>query len=171
MPSLSLAELPPIVSDRLRLRPLGQADAEALREMTDEPTILAAVDILRAPFTLAEAERLIRGHSDGADCFFGVWPRDGDQLIGVVGAHRHGCDQIEIGYWFASAARGRGLAREAVAAVIGALERAFPDRRLVAECRPQNEASWRLLERIGFRADGAEGARPGRKRLVLVGPG
>ena len=109
MPSPSLAELPPIASDRLRLRPLAPPDAEALRRTTDGPTILAVVDILRAPFTLAEAERLIHGRGDGGDCLWGVWRRDGEALLGVVGAHRHGDDEIEIGYWFASMARGRGV--------------------------------------------------------------
>jgi RimJ/RimL family protein N-acetyltransferase len=41
------------------------------------------------------------------------------------------------------------------------------ERRIFAECRPQNVASWRLLTKVGFRADGLAGARSGRKRLVL----
>jgi RimJ/RimL family protein N-acetyltransferase len=94
--------------------------------------------------------------------------QENESLIGAVGTHLHGFDELEIGYWFASAVRGRGMGAEAVRAVVQVVGAAFPDRRIVAECRPQNTASWRLLEKIGFRADGAAGVRTGRKRLVFV---
>jgi [ribosomal protein S5]-alanine N-acetyltransferase len=64
--------------------------------------------------------------------------------------------------------QGRGFASEAAAAVVCALAAAFPARRIFAECMPQNEASWRLLEKIGFRADGRDGLCCGRKRLVFT---
>jgi RimJ/RimL family protein N-acetyltransferase len=75
---------------------------------------------------------------------------------------------LEIGYWFASSVHGRGIGAEATSAVIASVSAAFPHRQIVAECRPQNKASWRLLEKVGFRADGTDGARLGRKRLVFV---
>jgi RimJ/RimL family protein N-acetyltransferase len=43
----------------------------------------------------------------------------------------------------------------------------YPAWRIFAECRPQNMPSWHLLEKIGFRADGGDGQRPGRKKLVF----
>jgi RimJ/RimL family protein N-acetyltransferase len=48
------------------------------------------------------------------------------------------------------------------------LKGAYPERRIFAECRPENVASWRLLEKVGFRASGADGVRSGRKRLVFA---
>jgi [ribosomal protein S5]-alanine N-acetyltransferase len=112
--------------------------------------------------------RLIVGEGDGRDCFWGVWQNGAFQLIGTVGTHLRGHSEIEIGYWFATAAHGRGFASEAASAVANALSAAYPDRRIIAECRPDNERSWRLLERIGFRADGNDGLRSGRKRLVFA---
>ncbi len=89
------------------------------------------------------------------------------QGVGTVGTHLSGTEEIEVGYWFATVVHGQGLASEAVAGITSVLLVAYPDRRIVAECRPQNEASWRLLERVGFRVDGEDGARSGRKRLIF----
>lgn len=160
----SLSSLPPIETERLHIRRLDPADAEALRVVANEPAILEAVHFLEHPLTRAEAEALIVGEN-GRDCFWGVWESGRPDLVGTVGTHMRGAE-IEIGYWFAAAAQGRGLATEAVGAVVTALTHAFREHRIVAECRPENGASWRLLERIGFRPDGAAGSRPGRKRLV-----
>ena len=166
--SISLTDLPSIATTRLRLRPLREPDADAFRQMTDEPSIVAAVDFLRAPFLLADAVRLIRGEGDGKDCFWGVWLGDDETLVGAIGTHLREGDEVEIGYWFSPAARGQGVASEAVGAVVQAVKTAYPHRRLHAECRPQNAPSWHLLERLGFRADGTDGVRAGRKRLSLL---
>lgn len=159
-----------VTTARLDVRPLTLADAEAFRAMTDEPAITDVVHLLPTPFTLAQAARLIAGQGDGRDCFWGVWPRRETTLIGTVGTHLVGADEIEIGYWFSTAHQGRGFATEAVAGLLAALVEAYRHRRIFAECRPENLASWRLLERLGFEPDGTDGKRDGRKRLSLAGP-
>jgi RimJ/RimL family protein N-acetyltransferase len=135
--------------------------------MTDEPAITHAIDFLPTPFMLADAQQLIGGGGDGMNCFWGVWFRQSAALVGAVGAHLRGADEIEIGYWLASSVHGRGVGSEAASSIVNALTAAYPARRIVAECRPQNVASWRLLERIGFAADGRDGLRAGRKRLIF----
>jgi RimJ/RimL family protein N-acetyltransferase len=119
------------------------------------------------PFAVEHAERLILHDRDGRDCFWGVWLHDDPTLLGTVGTHLRGDTALEIGYWFAAGARGRGLAAEAVRGITETLAGAFLDRVIYAECRPQNEASWRLLEKVGFVADGNEGKRPYRKKLMF----
>jgi RimJ/RimL family protein N-acetyltransferase len=136
--------------------------------MTDEPTITNAIHFLPTPFTLADAQQLIAGKGDGRDCFWGVWLRGSAALIGTVGTHLRGADEIEIGYWLASSAHGHGFGAEAASSIVRALKSAYPAYRIIAECRPQNEASWRLLEKIGFKADGRDGLRSGRKRLIFA---
>ena len=164
----SLSSLPPIETARLRMRPCHIGDIEPFRAMTNDPAVTSAVQFLSYPFTATDAERLIVGRGDGRDCFWGVWPINGAAMIGTVGTHLRGSDEIEIGDWCAPGMRGGGLGGEAVAAVIGALIAAYPDRRIFAECRPENTASWRLLEKVGFRAEGVDGVRPARKRLLLA---
>jgi RimJ/RimL family protein N-acetyltransferase len=155
----------PIETARLHIRPLRLDDAEPFRLLTDEAVIIDNVHFLTAPFTLVDAQELIQGDGDGRDCFWGVWRRDDGMLIGTVGVHLRGVDEVEIGYWFAGLTHGRGFGTEAVSAVVDAIGQVYADRRIIAECRPENTASWRLLEKIGFRADGRDGQRAGRKRL------
>jgi RimJ/RimL family protein N-acetyltransferase len=154
----------PIESARLRIAPLDRRDAPSLQAITDDPAIIGAIHFLRAPFTLADAEALIGGGIFGVDQFLGVW-KDA-ALIGVVGTGRRG-DACEIGYWFGAQFWRQGFAGEAVGAVVAALRRERPARDVIAECRRDNRASWRLLERLGFRATGRTGERPGRELLVL----
>jgi RimJ/RimL family protein N-acetyltransferase len=152
-----------ITTSRLRIAPLQPADAPALRAITDDPAVIGAIHFLRAPFTLADAEALIRGGIHGVEQFLGVW--QGETLIGVAGTGRRGA-AIEVGYWFGSRYWGQGFGGEAVGAVVAALRREHPEAAIIAECRRDNRASWRLLERLGFRAAGP-GERPGRELLRL----
>ncbi|MDP4003530.1 GNAT family N-acetyltransferase [Methylobacterium sp. NEAU K] len=176
----SLADMPGIETARLSIAALRSEDAQDLRRLTDDPAITAAVDFLPTPFTLRDAEDLIRSGSRGQDRFLGAWTRRTDaaqagaevqavqaasELVGVVGTHLRGPGAIEIGYWIGGAARGRGFAFEAVSAIIGLLGRRFPARTIVAECRPSNIASWGLLQKLGFRDTGEDGHRPGRRLL------
>jgi len=164
------AGLPAHETSRLRLVPLRGGDAEALRRLTDDPAITGSVHFLPAPFTLADAEALVRCANSGLDCFFGGWSRDSETLIGVVGVHLRGEREIEVGYWIGSAFQGRGLATEATLGVVAVLRRQFPEREIIAECRRANAASWRVLEKIGFRPTEKAGQRPGRELLVLHMP-
>ena len=176
----SLADLPRIETARLAIAALRPEDAQDLRRLTDDPAITAAVDFLPNPFTVRDAEQLIRSGARGQDRFLGAWMRPtdapqtgeaaspdlaGSDLVGVVGTHLRGPGAIEIGYWVGGAARGRGYAFEAVSAILGLLARRFPARIIVAECRPGNVASWGLLQKLGFRDTGEEGHRPGRRLL------
>ncbi|MDP4023868.1 GNAT family N-acetyltransferase [Methylobacterium sp. NEAU 140] len=172
-PRDSLADLPPLATARLSIRGLAPGDADALRRLTDDPAITGAVDFLPAPFTLQDAHDLIRGGARAQDRFLGIWTREAGApaLVGVVGAHLRGPGTIEIGTWIGGAARGRGLAFEAVSALLALLARRFPARAVVAECRPGNVASWGLLRKLGFRDTGEDGHRPGRRVLRLEAGG
>lgn len=163
----SLSDLPGLETARLSIAALAPGDAEALRSLTDDPAITGAVDFLSAPFTLADARNLIASGSRREDRFFGARTREGRILVGVVGAHLRGREAVEIGYWIGGAARGRGLATEAVTGILALLGRRFPRRTIVAECRPGNDASWGLLRKLGFHDTGEEGHRPGRRLLAL----
>lgn len=153
----------------LTLRPLDRADVEPFRRLTDDPAIAAAIPFIPHPFTRADAEAFLAQRQNGRDVFIGVWRRDAGDLAGVVGVHLRGESEVEIGYWFGSAHHGAGYASEAARAVALAARRLFPDRLIYAECRPANRASWRVLEKAGFRPTGTDGTRPERRRLELAG--
>ena len=166
----SLLGLPAIAAARCRVATLRVEDATALQILTDDPVITEAISFLGGRFRLADAEALIAKQVAGNDAFMGIWDRDSGRLAGMIGAHRRGNDDIEIGYWIGAGFRGRGYAGEAAAALVAVLRELFPARRIIAECRPENRASWAILARLGFVPTGADGQRPGRKLLSLPAP-
>ncbi|MBM6575754.1 GNAT family N-acetyltransferase [Microvirga sp. SRT01] len=160
-----MSALANISTPRLHIRPFGSDEAGDLRRLTDHPAITGPIDFLSSPFDDDAAVALIARNGE-EECFLGLW--DGDDLVGCVGVHLRAGERIEIGYWIDAARHGRGYASEGVAAVLHALQGAHPDRRIVAECRPANLASWRLLHKLGFRDTGEAGDRIGRALLMLA---
>jgi RimJ/RimL family protein N-acetyltransferase len=156
-----------IHTERLILAPLVAADAGPLRRLTDDPAIIEAISFLRAPFTLADARALIAANGNGSDLYRGVRRRADNLLVGLIGSHDRGTGAVEIGYWIGTAFQRQGYASEAARGLVERLAAASPKPRIVAECRPENRASWRVLERLGFRPTGAPGARAGRLELAL----
>ncbi|ADV68679.1 GNAT family N-acetyltransferase [Deinococcus maricopensis] len=62
---------------------------------------------------------------------------------------------VEIGYGLTPDARGRGLATEAVGALCAHLLSQDVIRAVTAETTPENAASQRVLQKVGFRQTGA----------------
>lgn len=151
-------------TDQCRIAPLTADDARALTAITDE-TVTSRVHFLPAPFTEADARALI-ARSGGGDVFHAVRDARGLDLYGVVGVHRRAAGEYEVGYWFAARVRGKGIATEAVRAVVEALAAAQPDCSIVAECHPDNDRSRALLRRVGFISTGRPGKRSGRTLMA-----
>jgi ribosomal-protein-alanine N-acetyltransferase len=103
------------------------------------------------------------------DLLFGVWlivERSSNTVVGDIGFHRppDADGTVEIGYSIVPTRRNRGYATEAARALIE-WARGHPRvTRIVAGCAPDNAASIRTLERIGFAGD-AE--RDGELRWTL----
>ena len=159
-----LAALPRLETERLSLAPLSMADADAVASLTNDPAITEVINFLPTPFTRSDAEALI-GRNDEANCFVGAFL--GGDLVGVVGAHAHGDDRLEIGYWIGTKFQRQGYALEATSGVMCLLRDLYPARQLIAECRSENDASWALLHKLGFRATGQAGNWPGHMLLAL----
>lgn len=75
---------------------------------------------------------------------------------------------VEIGYGLAAGARGRGLGTEAVAVLAAWVEQQPGIRLVTAEVLPGNEASLRLLARLGFHE---QDSHPPYLRLARMAPG
>lgn len=146
---------------RLILRPWRDDDLEPLH------TINGDADSMRHfPAVLSRAESdawAARMRAHFAAHGWGFWvveERGGGQFLGVVGLlnipwQARFTPAVEIGWRIAPAARRQGIAMEAARA---ALEFGFATLRLaeiVAFTIPANEPSWRMMERLGMRADGS----------------
>jgi ribosomal-protein-alanine N-acetyltransferase len=90
------------------------------------------------------------------DSFLAVCLKDGGKLIGNIYFKQQEPRDLltwELGFVFNAAYHGKGYATESCMAI---LHNAFGNnaRRVVATCDPKNRASWKLLERLGFRREG-----------------
>ena len=107
------------------------------------------------PYTLysrqAAAEEAARRAEDPN--FYAVALKSG-KLIGNLYLSKGDYDTWELGYVFNSDFWGNGYAYESAAALITQAFEEWGARRLVAMCNPQNQSSWKLLERLGFRREG-----------------
>ncbi|MEO1227043.1 MAG: GNAT family protein [Pseudomonadota bacterium] len=86
-----------------------------------------------------------------------VFSRADDQLVGGVtlSAVRRGVAQMaSMGYWVGEAFTRRGYMSEAAKSVLGFGFRQLGLHRIEAACLPNNEASRRLLLRVGFTEEG-----------------
>lgn len=162
----TLENLPEIQTPRLLIRTLNRNDAEDLQRLTDHPQITDIVHFLPTPFTVVDAQKLIVGAADGRDKFIGVWTKGHDDMAAVIGTHLHNENEIEVGYWVHPDQQRKGIATEGVTALVMRLAEVFPKRQIIAECRPENQSSWHLLEKLGFRATTELGQRPGRYRFI-----
>ena len=63
-------------------------------------------------------------------------------------------DTWEIGYVFNDSYWGQGYATEAVNALLAEAFDKWNVRRVIAMCNPENESSWKLMERVGMRREG-----------------
>ncbi|MGN6376331.1 MAG: GNAT family N-acetyltransferase [Sphingomonas sp.] len=149
-----MSETPVLVTDRLRLRPLVLDDAEALFPAMADPVLTTWWS--RGPFESADElrEHLAPRLGQPGWRSWAITLADDDAAIGfvVAGEKRQG-KVSEIGYILARDHWGRGIAAEAVTALI---DRLFAEgqRRVFADTDPENVRSLALLERLGFRREG-----------------
>ncbi|WP_053739542.1 GNAT family N-acetyltransferase [Nocardia sp. NRRL S-836] len=150
----------PIKTDRLHLRPFELTDLDdyaayrtlpevnryLLNEVTDRA---ATAGLLATKTTQAELT------GDGQWLALAVhWPEAGRVVGDVVlkwlsEEHRQG----EIGYVLSPEFQGRGLAGEAAGALLRVGFEELGLHRITAQADPRNEASWRVMERLGMRRE------------------
>jgi RimJ/RimL family protein N-acetyltransferase len=149
-----VTDRPVLTTAKLVLRPAVEADADALHAIyADEVAMrwwshgpLSAVEESRAKVRQALAATDWR--------MWAITLVGDDTAIGTLNAHakRQG-GVAEIGYSLTRAHWGNGLAREAVTALLDQLF-AEGNRRVFADTDPDNAASNRLLETLGFTLEG-----------------
>lgn len=147
-----------IETPRLLLRKWDPDDAPLLRSAIDR-----SLDHLRPwmpwageePKTLEETRDLLAGFRErfeaGDDFVYGIFDRGGTEVLGGTGLHpRIGPGALEIGYWIRVDRTGEGLATETARALVEAGSSLPGIERLVIKCDPENGASRRIPEKLGF---------------------
>ena len=145
-----------IETPRLRLEPLAVSHAAALFAGLQQPDIYRFIDEL-PPVSVAALEeryrRLSGGLSpDGRDRWlnWALWWREAGEYAGYVQATVHADRTAEIAYVLFPDKQGRGLAREAVTAMIAHLREHDDVTTLLARVDPRNKRSTALLIALKF---------------------
>ncbi len=157
--------IPTLETARLTLRPWAEADAP---DLTAKLGDAAAIRHWNAPpaasaEALADAIATSRAAPAGLHAAWSVVSRAEDRVMGMANYHdsdERNC-RLGIGFALAPAYWGRGYAREAVSALLGHCFGALGAHRVEALVAPENAASLRLVNRLGFRCEGG----PLRDRL------
>jgi RimJ/RimL family protein N-acetyltransferase len=140
---------------RLRLRAWRDDDLEPLARLNGDPLVMRHMG--RGPMTLDETRRqLDRFRTHWKKHGFGLWAiedRETSAFLGRAGLSYHAVwpDDPEVGWFLDPKAWGRGLATEAGEASVRYGFETLGAQRLVSICLPENEASRRVMEKLGFR--------------------
>ncbi|HEX2190623.1 MAG TPA: GNAT family N-acetyltransferase [Longimicrobiaceae bacterium] len=175
VPSPGAAPPPVIRTARLALRRLSLADAEFILELVNDPDWLRNIGD-RGVRTLEDARGyLLRGPMAMYEQLgYGLWRvelRDDGEPIGICGlVRRDALPDVDVGFAFLPRFRARGYAYEAAAATVEYAERALGLSRVVAVVSPGNDASIRLLEKLGMRRERAVRLGPGADEVLLYAP-
>ena len=159
MPNLEIPPMPTLAGPRVRLRAFRADDADALFTVHSDPRVMRYWS--HAPWTEREqaVARLAALERDRESSEFYQWAIavDGDdRLVGTVSlfALNRAQKRAEVGYALASNVWGRGYATEALKLAVDFAFEALGVARLAADIDPRNDASCRLVERIGFVREG-----------------
>ncbi|HKX92814.1 MAG TPA: GNAT family N-acetyltransferase [Sphingomicrobium sp.] len=136
---------------RLLLRPGFPEDAPALAAAIADEAIVRNLAVVPWPYSLRDAEAFLASPRDPVLPSLLIFERtDGPpHLVGSCGLGRRPSGAVELGYWIARAAWGRGIATEAGTALLD-IARTLGFRRLEASHFIDNPASGRVLEKLGF---------------------
>jgi len=143
-----------IETGSLTLEPQTAAHAEEMFAVLSDPAIYEfenepppSLEWLRARFAKLESRR---SANDREQWLNWVIRLPTSELIGYVQATVHPDRRAAIAYELSSAHWGRGLARQAVQAMISELVEHYRVRGLTSVLKRGNLRSMRLLERLGF---------------------
>jgi RimJ/RimL family protein N-acetyltransferase len=149
-----------IETSRLILRPFEEGDAEAafgwfgdaevMRFTTTGPD--SSIELTKTRLAKYQEHQAVHGFSKWI-----ILDRDTGGAIGDSGLmHLEEYARIDLGYRFAKPFWGKGLATEAATAWVRAAFDDFHIDRLTAFVHPENAASVRVLDKLGFRTEGRE---------------
>ena len=151
----------PLKTDRLSLRPLRPRDAEALHRLVNDWEVTRTLAEIPYPYPRALADEWIASTvtqlADGLAYHLAITGKDGrtETLVGVVGLRVDATRRIgQLGYWVGRAYWGHGVATEAARRLTSWGFANLPIDLIVAEVTEGNDASCRVLRRIGFHESG-----------------
>lgn len=136
-------------TERLILRRYREDDVQDLFEYLSDREVVKYEPY--QPMTLKEVKENLEWRI-GTEEMVAVELKKSHKMIGNVYLGKRDFEALELGYVFHRKYWGSGYAAESCKALI---QRAFSNgvHRIYAECDPDNERSWKLLEALGFQRE------------------
>lgn len=138
-----------IYTERLFIRRIMDGDLEDLYEYITDPEVMKFEPLLTEAESRKWAQERIASNDFWAVCLTQTGKMIGDLYMG-----KGEQDHWEIGYMFNARYQRKGYATEAAGSLICRTFQIEGAHRISAFCSPENVASWKLLERLGFRREG-----------------
>jgi [ribosomal protein S5]-alanine N-acetyltransferase len=164
-----LAGTPRIETERLVLRELHPSDASAIAERAGDRRVARFLIAVPSPYPVSLATRWITVRTawwpQARGITLAISRRESSAvLLGTVSLRRfHRDRRAELGYWLGADAWGVGYATEAADALIDFGFRELGLERIYAQVLEGNEASCRVLDKLGMMNEGV------RRRHVRKG--
>lgn len=161
---------PKIEARRLTLRAPAAADQRRIATLANDPGVARMTTRLPHPYACADAEAFL-GRMAALDyqraAVFAIDHED-EGLVGLVGLQPAARFGPEIGYWLGRPYWGRGLATEAVRALLTWAKSAWRVKAVVSGHFYDNPASGRVLEKADFLYTGVIEPRHSIARNAVV---
>lgn len=150
----------PILTARLRLRPLGPEDLDALSSVYLHPLVAQWIGRYTREDVAREIDQQVEHQRSLGWSFWAVEEGDTGSLIGDCGLQplEHRGPEVELGYDFHPRVWGQGFATEAAQAVMREAFGTLGIDRVVAVVKPDHVTSQRVLDKAGFRRSGTREA-------------
>ena len=148
---------------RLTIEPLSERDVDAFTEYRRDPDV-ARYQSWDTDYSVSDAKHLVAAQGDGELPSPGSWLQlavretASGRLLGDLALHRldDQPDTFEIGVTLAPSSQGRGIAAEALGALLDFVFDAEQAHRVIAFCDARNSPVARLLTRLGFRQESSQ---------------
>jgi len=164
-----------IETERLALRRLGVEDAEFIRELLTEPSFIKNIGDRGVKTNEDACRYILNGPMASYERYgFGLYLvmlKETGAAIGICGLlKRDNLVDVDIGFAFLPRYWGMGYAVESASAVMEYGRKVVGLRRIVAVTAPHNEASRKVLRKIGLRFERMIRMDEDAEEIELFGP-
>ncbi|WP_018699612.1 GNAT family N-acetyltransferase [Amorphus coralli] len=143
----------PLLTPRLALQPVGEADVSALATLGNDFEIAKHTARMPHPLTEAAVANWLGSHGPNKTALK-VCRRSDGEILGQIGITRTEADRGDLGYWIGRDYWGEGIATEAAQAILDFAFAELAMDEVEASCRVTNPGSRRVIEKCGFQPRG-----------------
>lgn len=153
---------PELYTERLKLRKIQAEDIPSLIKYANNKKI--SDYILNIPHPYDEPQAVFRigyalqGFKNKSRFVFGVTLKEGGELIGEISLHIDSDKKAQLGYWIGEPFWGKGIASEAVKAILKFGFDRLNLEEIYATCHTENTASYKVLLNNGMKKQADSGA-------------